>query len=30
MFLIHLASVFVSSLALEIFFKLISHLSNLP
>jgi hypothetical protein len=29
MFFILLASVFVSSLALEIFFKLISHLLNL-
>jgi hypothetical protein len=29
MFLILLASMFVASLALEIFFKLISHLLNL-
>jgi hypothetical protein len=30
MFLIHLANVFVVSLTLEMFFKLISHLLNLP
>jgi hypothetical protein len=30
MFLIHLANVFVASLALEMFFKPISHLLNLP
>jgi hypothetical protein len=30
MLLIHLANVFVVSLALEMFFKLISHLLNLP
>jgi hypothetical protein len=30
MFLIHLVNVFVVSFALEIFFKLISHLLNLP
>jgi hypothetical protein len=29
MFLIHLANVFMTSLALEMFFKLISHLLNL-
>jgi hypothetical protein len=30
MFLTHLANMFVASFALEIFFKLISHLLNLP